>query len=274
VYYKNENWPHLTVFYRNTILKCVLLVIHLMQKPDILNKLGLPAQSSTIYYSLLHNGPSTIAALAKNTGLHRPLIYRHLPKLTKKSLVSETKLGKRTLYTAESPVILENLMQDLQTELAETLPGLQRKYERIGSQPVIRYFQGKHGIAYVYDRLLRSAKSGEIIYRYESPVDYTRNKKYYPPLYMERAAGPTKYIQKFVITNEKTHAKRRASLGRYSKTVPESFDRFEYDITQIIFGDKVAFIDYKTETASIIESEIFANFQRQIFKLLFNKLAG
>lgn len=244
-----------------------------MQKKNLLTTLGLPFQASTIYYSLLENGPSTIAGLSKNTGLHRPLIYRHLPKLVEKNLASETKLGKRTLYTAENPAILETLMQDLQTELAETLPGLQRQYERIGSQPVIRYFQGRNGIAYVFDRLLRSNKKQGIIYRYESPSDYARNKRYYPPLYIERATGPHKQIQKFVITNDKTQSKRRASLGRYSKAVPASFDPFEYDITQIILGDKVAFIDYKTETASIIESETFADFQRQIFKLLFDKLA-
>ena len=74
------------------------------------------------------------------------------------------------------------------------------------------------------------------------------------------------------ITNKKTHEARSKQLERYSKYIPHSEDPFEYNITQLIYGDKVAFIDYDTETASIIESSKFAQFQRQTFKLLFSAL--
>lgn len=80
-------------------------------------------------------------------------------------------------------------------------------------------------------------------------------------------------MQKFVITNEATESRRRNRIERYAKVVPKSFDPFEYNITQIIYGNNVAFIDYDSETASLIENPTFARFQRQIFKLLFSKLA-
>lgn len=103
-----------------------------------------------------------------------------------------------------------------------------------------------------------------------------RNGKYYPKLYKEMATrySPAGHslIQKFVITNERTQNLRTPRLERYSKAVPKQFDLFEYDITELIFKDKVAFIDYQTEIASLIESATFANFQRQIFKLLFDRL--
>lgn len=242
-----------------------------MAQNSIFTKLGLPIQSALIYQSLVKNGPTTIAGIAKTTGLYRPVVYRYLPSLLEKSLVSQTKLGKRTMFAAESPAALNNMIQDLQNELTQTLPSLVQQYEKSAHQPVIRYFQGRQGIAYVFDLMLRSAKKDEIIYRYESPADYAKNKKYYPPLYRELAMGQSK-IQKFVITNEKTQTQRRPKLERYSKAVPVKDGGFEYDITQIIYGDKVAFIDYKTETASLIENRVFADFQRQVFKLLFNRL--
>jgi hypothetical protein len=47
---------------------------------------------------------------------------------------------------------------------------------------------------------------------------------------------------------------------------------FAYDISHIIYGDKVAFIDFSSETAYILESPAFARFQQKIFRLLFDKL--
>lgn len=244
-----------------------------MKKTSLFAKLGLPAQAETIYQTLLKSGPETLAGLAKTTGLYRPLLYRQLPLLVGKNLISESKLGKRTMYTAENPSNLQAALDELQTELQERLPVLQHQFEHAGKKPVIRYFQGRDGIAYVFDYMVSHTKKGETLYRYESSVDYTKHKKYYPKSYWRRAAGPTWDMQKFVITNETTHNRRRNRIERYSKAIPKNYDAFEYNITQIIYGDHVAFIDYETETASLIENPKFAKFQRQIYKLLFSKLA-
>ncbi len=56
------------------------------------------------------------------------------------------------------------------------------------------------------------------------------------------------------------------------KIVPRNFDLFEYDATELIYADKIAFVDYNTETAVIIENPKLAEFQKKIFKLLFMKL--
>jgi hypothetical protein len=54
--------------------------------------------------------------------------------------------------------------------------------------------------------------------------------------------------------------------------MPEDFGNFDYNITQIIYGDRVAFIDYNSETALVIESKVIADFQEHIFKMLYKKL--
>ena len=134
-----------------------------------------------MYQTLVKHGPLTISALAKLTGLYRPLIYRQLPGLEDKGLVSETRSGRRVLYTAENPAALGNLVNSLQTELEEALPGLQSDFEHAGGRPVIRYFQGRSGIGHVYEHLLRTAKKSDIIYRYEALSDYNILRRYYPP---------------------------------------------------------------------------------------------
>lgn len=248
-----------------------------MKINSLLTQLGLPEPAVIIYQTLLKHGSLTISDIAKQGGLYRPIIYKHLPFLLEKTLISESKHGKRTIYSAESPSALEHLVDNIKTQLEQHLPDLLINFHKQNHKPIIRYFQGKQGIAHVYEQLLMDGKKGDIIYRYESPKDYLRNGKFYPKLYKELATRYNKFgrsqIQKFVITNEKTQSQRTPRLERYSKAVPAKFDIFEYDITQIVYGDKVAFIDFSTETASLIENKTFANFQRQIFKLLFNSLA-
>lgn len=244
-----------------------------MKKISLFTKLGLPAQAETIYQTLLKSGPTTLAGLAKATGLYRPLLYRQLPLLLEKNLISESKLGKRTIYTAENPSNLQSVLEELQAEFQERLPILQHQFEHADKKPVIRYFQGRDGIAYVFDYMVSHTKKGETLYRYESSADYTKHKKYYPKSYWRRAAGPTWDMQKFVITNEATQKRRRNRIERYSKAIPRNYDQFEYNITYIIYGNHVAIIDYDAETASLIENPKFAQFQRQIYKLLFSKLS-
>jgi hypothetical protein len=54
--------------------------------------------------------------------------------------------------------------------------------------------------------------------------------------------------------------------------MPEDIGPFDYNITQIIYGNRVAFIDYNSETAMIIESKSIADFQTRIFKSLYKGL--
>jgi predicted transcriptional regulator len=247
-----------------------------MKIKQLLTTLGLSEAASSIYLTLLKHGISSISDISKQSGIYRPVVYKHLPSLIEHTLVAESMHGKRVMYSAESPTVLEHLADNVKNTLEQELPGMLLQFHKQGHRPTIRYFEGREGISHVYETLLQGGKKGDIIYRYESPKDFHYISKYYPKLYWNIATrrSPTgqSQIQKFVITNEQTQKNRPPRLERYSKAVPAKFDVFEYDITQIVYGDKVAFIDFATETASLIESKSFANFQRQIFKLLFNFL--
>lgn len=81
-----------------------------------------------------------------------------------------------------------------------------------------------------------------------------------------------KQLERFVITNAATQERKKPRLEKSVKIVPRNFDLFEYDATELIYADKIAFVDYNTETAVIIENPKLAEFQKKIFKLLFMKL--
>ena len=78
--------------------------------------------------------------------------------------------------------------------------------------------------------------------------------------------------QREVITNIQTAKSKRPDLDRFVKVMPEDFGPFEHNVTEIIYGDKIAFIDYNSETAMIIESKRIAEFQKQIFQTFHKKL--
>jgi predicted transcriptional regulator len=242
-----------------------------MEIQQILTSLGLQKNESVLYMTLLEKGTASIAEIVQITGIHRPIVYKLLPALVQKNLVLISVRGKRKLYSAESPHHLKMLAEKVNTELDKLLPDLVGLYDNRNPRPKIKFFEGEKVVAWVYEDVLATCKKGDIFYRYESPKDYAKNDKHLPPGYFDRICHK-KEIQKFIITNEKTARNKPRVLERISKFVPEKYDLFEYDITQIVYNNKVAFVDFNSTTAWIIENASFAKFQRQLFKLLFEKL--
>lgn len=242
-----------------------------MTTPELLSRLGLSTVESKLFLVALERGPSTVSELSRATTLHRPAVYKLLPKLIEKELLSESIRGKRSVYIAESPEKLRLRVEETTRSFETILPELMALYQTIGTRPVIKIFSGKKGIMNVYDDMMTTLKKGDVFYRYESHKNYRENRKYLPPRYFERT-GDSGDLDRYIITNELTGISKKPRLGRSVKIVPASYDLFAYDISQIIYADKVAFIDFGSQTAYILESATFARFQRQIFRLLFDKI--
>jgi hypothetical protein len=81
-----------------------------------------------------------------------------------------------------------------------------------------------------------------------------------------------KKLERMVITNNYLNDLKKEDIKKEVVVIPKEFDLFEDNITKIIYANKVAIIDYNSQENFIIESQIFANFERKIFKLLFKFL--
>jgi len=241
-----------------------------MENKDILVKLGLSEKESSVYMALLEQGASSISTISRYTGIHRPLIYKALPTLKEKGLVSEIIKGKQKKYIAESPAKLKNLFSEFEYNFKSFLPELEQMHQFVGNKPIIKFLEGKKGISFVFEDLVTSLKKGDIFYRYSSAKDITKANDYLPKNY--RTIRDQKQLERFVMTSEKGAKDKKPNLERAMKTIPEKYDLFDQNITQLIYGDKIAFIDYNTKTAFIVENKIMADFQRKIFKLLYSKL--
>ena len=78
-----------------------------------------------------------------------------------------------------------------------------------------------------------------------------------------------------IITSDELKKMKEESekkLGREIVAIPKNYDLFDDNIGKIIYANKVAILDYNTNTSFIIENKKFADFEKKIFKLLFRYL--
>ena len=74
-----------------------------------------------------------------------------------------------------------------------------------------------------------------------------------------------------VITNQSKSDKKGKDSDRFIKTVPKDF-AFDDNVTVLIYGEKIAYMDFNSDTGITIESPQLARFQEKIFKLLWKRL--
>ncbi|MBI5654113.1 MarR family transcriptional regulator [Candidatus Uhrbacteria bacterium] len=241
-----------------------------MTKEELLGTLGLSREESSAYLALLEHGPANVSDISRRTKLHRPAVYQVLPNLVEKGLVSLVPHGKQKWFAAEPPDKLSGLLETARTEFEKVLPDLERAFAVNAKKPVVKSLDGIQGMRFVYEDLLRTLKRGDTFYRYSAQHEFAEGERYLPPQYRERRDA--KGLQRFVITSSSVMKKKKPRLERAIKVVPPKYGLFDFGITQLVYGDKLAFIDYNTDTATIIENPVIAKFQATLFKILFDQL--
>ena len=236
---------------------------------SVLEKIGFSREESVVYMTLLEIGPCSISNLVRKTGLHRPKVYSILAVLMDKELIGIMPKGKQKQYVAESPDKIEKLFTSLEEQFNKEIQSLYESYETKGKKPIVTYAEGDKSLVNAYSDIVHSLKKNDTYYRYSSALTLNR-KKYVPKDYRE--VRDRKNLERLIITDESSKKGQSIRLGKTVKAVPNDFDLFDYNISQVIYGDKVVFIDYNSKTTITIKNPMIAEFQKKIFKLLFKKL--
>jgi sugar-specific transcriptional regulator TrmB len=231
-----------------------------MKKEHVFEKLGLRQDEASIYSALLSSEPETVSGIAKLTGLHRPTIYRILPRLIERGLIAVVPHGKQKRFAAESPEKLKTLLDKVAGDLQGAIPELMRAFSSQHKKPVVKFLEGRNGIMSVFEDLVLTLHRGDVFYRYSSGRDVKKNEYYLPKNY--RDIRDQKQLERFVITNAQTAGTKKPRMERGMKVIPKDLGLFDYDITEIIYGDKIAFVDYNTETAFIVENPMKILYER------------
>ncbi len=252
------------------VKKCYTILVHIMDYTELFEQLGLREPESEIYLALIRNGSLTISGISKEAHLHRPAIYRAISRMTKLGFVSVEVRGKLKFYCPAPPEKLKSLIESMNRRLDMHLPALAAIYKKSEGRPSVKFFQGREGIKLIYEDLVDTLEKNDVYYRYTTNEDLPKLESYLPRDYRE--IRDKKQLQRYVISNANFEKQSSPKLGREVKLIPAESDLFNYNINMIIYRDKIAIMDFNTESAVLIENKKIAEFQRQLFKFIYKKL--
>ena len=231
---------------------------------------GLDAHESLIYSSLLLHGPQAAFSLAKQTKLHRIGTRSALMRLLKRGVVSEQQHGKRNLYVAENPDFLrrELEMQNQQAQVDIDKLVYAQQARQTGGVTVLR---GAAEIQTLFIDLVNSLGREEVFYRYIACGSDIDVEKFVPTSY--RPTRDEKSIQQIAITSTTMRGRPyKKGMGCLWKILPANEEAFTMGAGQIIYGNKIAFIDYREEMAYIFQSSSVAEMLKATHRALYARL--
>lgn len=240
-----------------------------MNLKEIFNRLGLPKHSDAAYILLRDKGPMLATEICVAAALHRPAAYRALSSLLSQGFVFSVKSGRRKLYHAANSRLIADKFAQTSAKVAAATAKL-AVADGLYKQKEIRFLSGFKGIQEAFDDVIGHLKRGETFYRYTSEKDLDAVNRYLSRNY--RAKRDQKKLERMVISNPVSGKRKKPRLERFVKFIPPEINLFDQNIIQLVYGDRLSFIDLNTERVLIIENKALAEFQKVIFKQLYNKL--
>jgi sugar-specific transcriptional regulator TrmB len=124
--------------------------------------LGLAPKEAETYIAMLEIGPSSVQDIAKKAGINRTTTYVMLEGLTKHGLVSTFERGKKTMFAAENPQqlveILTRQMSSIEgkkSRLEESLPRLLAIFNTVEDKPRVRFLEGEEPLREIMQKIGR-----------------------------------------------------------------------------------------------------------------------
>jgi sugar-specific transcriptional regulator TrmB len=128
---------------------------------ELLKEIGLSEHESAVYFTMVSLGPAPILKIARASGIVRTTIYYVMDSLKEKGLARVELKGFKSLYVAESPEKLENILENRKNKFKKNLNDLLAIYNKGGGETLIKIYEGLEATESVYNQLLDDIKPGE-----------------------------------------------------------------------------------------------------------------
>jgi len=243
---------------------------------SILEKLGLSENEAILYSLMVRHPRGTVQELGVRTPFTRTMLYYVLNQLAQRGLVSTQDDKWRTVYIAEDPDRLYDLLSQREKEfeiqkndIQELIPSLKNRYKLSVHRPGMRMFEGLEEFKKALEDIIVSKP--DVIYSYETPGI----KK---PALEVREMFDRKRISK-KIRIEALFFEDKASIQNLANRRYDDFTKFRsihggkiepFATDLILYGGKLLYVSYdKYEvTAILIEDSALYEMQRSLFNLL------
>lgn len=240
-----------------------------MYTKEIFHRLGLPKHADVIYKLLQQKGPMIATDICRKAKLHRPAAYRALTSLLTQHFAYQTNIGRRKIYHAVNPQVIAEAFSQTSASVRERL-AKQVVANDSSKNKEVRMLNGFKGIRAAFDDVISHTQRGETFYRYTSEKDLDKVNKYLSKNY--RMLRDKKKLERMVISNPVSGKRKKPRLERFVKFIPRAASLFDQNIIQLVYGNRVSLMDLDTERVLIIENKALADFQKVIFRQLYDKL--
>ena len=236
----------------------------------LLSSLGLSDAEGKVYLAALELGEASVQDLARKSGVRRTSIYSFLDRLKQQQVLSETKKGKRSVYTAAHPAQLLETLRMRVREYDRVLPELMALHNQSRTKPSVTFYDGVSGIKEVYADALSEGKPiyAWIDWEHLIPVMGEPFLDDYPS---ERASRGIPLHQ----ISRDSRAAREVATRDQEELRTTKFLEVDHLKTEImIYGDKVAIMSFRISTpfGLIINDAGTAATLRVGWKELWNRL--
>ena len=243
---------------------------------NTLEKLGLSENEALLYSVMLRHPKSTVQELTTRSPFPRTMLYHVLNQLSHKGLVSSSKDKWRTLYIAESPERLYELLAQREKEfetqsraVREIIPVLSNKYRLTGTRPGVRIFEGVEEYKKALEDIILSKP--KVVFAYEA---LGKKKPGLEARELHEHRRIVKKIQKNVLffeSKESTHyfTKRKYDdFTRFRSVEREAIHQFDVDL--VLYEGKMLYTSYdeREPTAILIEDKALYAMQQSLFMSL------
>lgn len=233
-----------------------------------LEKFGLSSQEAALYLAALELSPAAASLIAKKAGIERTASYPHLASLVQKGLLRISPAKGRTLYEAENPHKIGELLKSKEESFKKILPELLSIYNINGVKPKIRYYEGREGARAIMSNSIQSGVK-EIFHLTPAQNMMTVLGEDFARRHIESRVAKKIFMKTLRVREalEKPWemVSTEKSLLRELRYLPEGF-KLEDQI--IIYQNTVAIISSATENYGLeIQSQEFADTMRSFFAL-------
>lgn len=241
----------------------------------ILQKLGLSDKEIKIYLSCLKLGPSSVRRIAEESGINRGTTYDILRSLKDLGLIGYYHKDKKQYFMAEDPKKINDTLEQKQQDLKKTkeeinkiIPELRSIYNKAGTKPVVRFYEGYGGIKLILQDVIDTLKdeTDKKYYVYSSSAI----KEYLYNVYPEFSKDRIKAKIKVKVISIGPGGEMRGLDERKWLTKKESTPTYT-----LIYGGRVAMISVDSDTRPIgviIEDNNIYQTQKMTFEFIWSKL--
>lgn len=242
-----------------------------------LQQLGISDKEIDVYLAILKLKKATVIQLSDATKIKRTTIYHCLETLIHKELVQKSVQDNKKYYLADDPKTgFNNLLQDQKTAINLVVPELKNIFGQGLGQPEIKIYYHTSGLQQMFSDVLNSTEKLARYYRSDTNLEDLLGDKFIEDFVKKRVKNGVKSLS---LRPFGYRPKRKQKLPHNQELREVRFLPNEFSAKPFIcvYDDKVTFISSMSNKGHkmgfMIQSQEFAHAQKEIFDLLWNKVA-